>query len=85
MRSGGIFDYEGRSERLTEVLRELEDPAIWNKPERAQELGRERTALEAVVGTLDKMHKGLAEATELLELAEAEDDEGTVRAVEQDG
>jgi len=84
VRSGGIFDYEGRSERLTEVLRELEDPAIWNKPERALELGRERTALESVVGTLDRMHKGLAEATELLELAEAEDDEGTARAVEQD-
>jgi len=82
--SGGIFDYEGRSERLTEVLRELEDPAVWSKPERAQELGRERTALEAIVGTLDKMQKGLAEASELLELADAEDDEGTVRAVEQD-
>ena len=37
-RCGGIFDYEGRSERLTEVLRELEDPAVWSKPDRAQEL-----------------------------------------------
>ena len=34
----------GKSERLTEVLRELEDPAIWSNPERAQELGRERTS-----------------------------------------
>ena len=45
-RSGGIFDYEGRKERLTEVLRELEDPAVWSKPDRAQELGRERTKLQ---------------------------------------
>jgi peptide chain release factor 2 len=83
-RSGGIFDYEGRSERLTEVLRELEDPAVWSKPERAQELGRERTKLEAVVGTLDRLTAGVGEARELLELAEAVGDEGTVRSVEQD-
>jgi peptide chain release factor 2 len=83
-RSGGIFDYEGKSERLAEVLRELEDPTVWSKPDRAQELGRERTKLEAVVGTLDRLNAGTAEATELLDLAEAESDEGTVRAVEQD-
>ncbi|HLB83894.1 MAG TPA: hypothetical protein VJK00_04125, partial [Steroidobacteraceae bacterium] len=27
LRSGGTFDYDGRNERLAEVLRELEDPA----------------------------------------------------------
>ena len=83
-RSGGIFDYEGRSERLAEVLRELEDPSIWTNPERAQELGRERTRLEAVVGTLDRLRAGLNEAGELLELAEAEDDAATARSVEAD-
>jgi peptide chain release factor 2 len=83
-RSGGIFDYEGRSERLTEVLRELEDPTVWSKPERAQELGRERTKLESVVGTLDRLHAGLTEAGELLELAETESDAGTALAVQQD-
>jgi len=84
LRSGGIFDYEGRSERLTEVMRELEDPAVWSKPERAQELGRERTKLEAVVGMLDKLHSGIGEASELLEMAEADADEGMVGAVQQD-
>jgi peptide chain release factor 2 len=83
-RSGGIFDYEGRAERLTEVLRELEDSAVWSNPERAQELGRERNKLESVVGTLDRLKAGLHEALELLELAEAEGDEGTVRSVQQD-
>jgi peptide chain release factor 2 len=83
-RSGGFFDYEGRSERLTEVLRELEDPGVWNDPERAQELGRERTKLEGVVGTLDRLSSGIGEAGELLELAEAEADAGTVAAVQHD-
>jgi peptide chain release factor 2 len=84
MRSGGTFDYEGKRERLTEVLRELEDPAVWQNPERAQELGRERTRLEAVVDVLDRTGNTVDEAAELLELAEAEGDEGTARAVEQD-
>jgi peptide chain release factor 2 len=66
------------------VLRELEDPAVWNKPERAQELGRERTKLAGVVDMLDKLGAGLAEAGELLDLAETEDDAGTAAAVEQD-
>jgi peptide chain release factor 2 len=66
------------------VLRELEDPAVWGKPERAQELGRERTKLETVVGTLDRLGTGLAEAGELLELAEAESDDGAALAVQQD-
>jgi len=66
------------------VLRELEDPAIWSQPERAQDLGRERTRLEGVVETLDRLKSGLAEAGELLELAEAEGDAGTISAVQQD-
>ena len=84
MRSGGTFDYAGKAERLTEVLRELEDPAVWQNPERAQELGRERGKLDGVVATLDKMTGGLDEAAELLDMAEADADEGMVRSVEQD-
>jgi peptide chain release factor 2 len=83
-RSGGTFDYEGRSERLTEVLRELEDPQVWSNPERAQELGRERTRLEAVVGTLDRLRDGLSDADDLLGLAESEQDEDTARSVQSD-
>jgi peptide chain release factor 2 len=69
---------------LTEVLRELEDPTVWSKPERAQELGRERTTLEGVVNTLDRLTAGISEAAELLELAEVEGDLGTVEAVQLD-
>jgi peptide chain release factor 2 len=65
-------------------MRELEDPAVWSNPERAQELGRERTRLETVVGSLDRLRAGLSEAAELLELAEAEGDHDTARSVEAD-
>ncbi len=84
MSLGGTFDYENKSERLIEVGRELEDPEIWNDQERAQALGRERSMLEQVVNTLDNLTGGLNEAKELLELAEAEQDEDTVSAVVED-
>ena len=63
---------------------ELADPAVWTKPERAQELGRERTKLEVVVGTIDRMTTSLREAAELLDMAESEGDDAMARSVEQD-
>ncbi len=81
---GGIFDYANKKERLVEVELELGEAGIWNNPERAQELGRERVALQNVVGTLDEMAAGLSDVADLLEMAAAEDDADTVHAVEAD-
>jgi peptide chain release factor 2 len=83
-RSGGIFDYAGKRERLDEVSRELEDPGIWDDPARAQTLGRERAALEQVVETLDHIEHGLGDAGGLLELAAEERDAETLDAVAAD-
>ena len=38
--SGGIFDYPEKQAKLEEVVRALEDPAVWNDAARAQELGK---------------------------------------------
>ncbi len=81
---GGIFDYEDRAERLLVVNAELENPDVWQAPEKAQELGREKKSLENVVHTLDALDTGLRDAHELLELAALDDDEATFRAVALD-
>jgi peptide chain release factor 2 len=83
-RYGGIFEYDDKKDRLIEVSRELEDPGIWSTPDKAQELGRERAKLEALVGSLDRVKSGIADASELLDLAIAEDDAATVQGVESD-
>ncbi len=57
---------------------------MWDNPERAQELGRERASLEAVVKTIDNMVSGLADAKELLEMAAEEKDADSVASVERD-
>jgi peptide chain release factor 2 len=84
MHSGGIFDYEHKVELLEEVSRELEDPDVWNDPQRAQELGRQRSQYEAIVKTIDTVEQGVADATELLELADAEEDESVAESVIED-
>lgn len=81
MRCGGIFDYDAKSRRLIEVRRELEDPNVWNDPEKAQTLNKERALLEGVVETCDSLDVRLAETEELLELAQQESDQETLDAV----
>ena len=79
---GGTFDFDQRKERLAEVELELAEPSVWDKPERAQELGRERSSLEGIVHTIEKLEVGAADAGDLLEMAAAEDDEDTVEEIE---
>ena len=82
--SGGIFDFDRKRERLTEVQRELEQPDVWNKPDRAQELGRERAKLEREVGSIEQLEKKLSDAAELLTLASEERDDSLIASIEED-
>ncbi|WP_371188723.1 peptide chain release factor 2 [Thalassotalea maritima] len=73
----GYLDYELKAERLMEVNRELEQPDVWNEPERAQALGKERSSLELVVKTIDDMDAGCEDVEGLVELAVEAEDEDT--------
>jgi len=80
----GFFDYDVKKERLEEVQRELEDSAIWNTPDKAQSLGKERVQLEKVVDVLDQLQQGIVDNQDMLELAVAENDEGMIAQVNAD-
>ncbi|WP_152479779.1 peptide chain release factor 2 [Halomonas smyrnensis] len=80
----GYLDYAEKKDRLEEVTRELEDPDVWSDPDHAQKLGKERATLEAIVATIDELDQGLADSQDLLELAEMEEDEGTVEEVQRE-
>ncbi|WP_099140943.1 peptide chain release factor 2 [Xenorhabdus kozodoii] len=73
----GYLDYDAKKERLEEVNAELEQPDVWNEPERAQALGKERSSLESIVETIDQLTQGLEDVNGLLELAVEADDEET--------
>jgi peptide chain release factor 2 len=81
---GGIFDFDSKSNRLEEVNVLAEDPAIWNDPKRAQELGREKKSLENVVLTLQSLDQGLRDGRDLFDMAREENDDDTLEAVGED-
>ncbi|MDO8345946.1 MAG: peptide chain release factor 2 [Cellvibrio sp.] len=78
----GYLDYDLKKERLTEVELDLGEPSVWDKPERAQALGRERSSLEMVVKTIDDLDNGVRDSRELLDMAVEEDDESMVGDVQ---
>lgn len=83
-RYGGIFDYDAKVSKLSEVNAALEDPNVWNEPKRAQALGKEKRTLEDVVLVLQQTQTGLDDLRELHELAQAENDTDTMASIGQD-
>ena len=81
---GGIFDFDKKSEKLEQVNQEMEDPTIWNDQKRAQEMGKEKKALEGVVLVLEKAKADLADALDLFQMAREEGDDDTIEAVAAD-
>jgi peptide chain release factor 2 len=73
-----------KAERLEEVVLELELPHIWDKPEHAQGLGRERAQLEAEVFGLRELTQDVHDARDLFVLAREEDDEDAIHALALD-
>ncbi|MBU3647245.1 MAG: peptide chain release factor 2 [Limnohabitans sp.] len=78
------LDYDAKAERLRTVNASLEDPTIWNDPKKAQELGREKKALDGVVVTLTRLTQELADNAELFEMSKADNDEDGLQTIETD-
>ncbi|WP_149425359.1 peptide chain release factor 2 [Oryzomicrobium terrae] len=78
------LDYAAKKERLVEVSKKLEDPAIWNDAKVAQELGREKKSLEGVVVSLDTIEQSLSDARELFEMGREEGDDDMLQSVVSD-
>jgi len=61
-----------------------EDPALWSDPKRAQDVGREKKALEAVVLVLSELGSAINDGLTLFEMARDEADDQTLQALEAD-
>ena len=86
-RSGEIrvyLDYDGKKDRLEEVVGLSEDPELWNDPKRAQEIGKECKVLEGIVLTLDNIAGGIDDNRLLIDMALEEGDEDSFAAIEED-
>ncbi|MGN0894503.1 MAG: peptide chain release factor 2 [Succinivibrio sp.] len=71
----GYLDLQAKIERLEEVNGLLEDPKLWDDPQKAQELGKERQSLTAVVANFKKLYQGFDDLLTLDEMAREENDE----------
>ncbi|RYF66648.1 MAG: peptide chain release factor 2, partial [Comamonadaceae bacterium] len=78
------LDYDAKSERLRTVNASLEDPAVWNDPKKAQELGREKKSLDDVVVTIGRLTSELSDNLELFEMSKEEGDEDGLAAISDD-
>ncbi len=84
LRSGGIFDFDDKKEKLAEVELELADADVWNEPARAENLNRERAQLDKIVKVLASFATNLDDLAELAELAAEESDAETLDVVDDD-
>jgi peptide chain release factor 2 len=80
----GHLVIDEKIDRLEEVRLELENPEIWSDPEKAQSLGKEKVELENLCEAFSYSSSILADAKELLEMAEAENDIETVNGIFSD-
>jgi peptide chain release factor 2 len=68
--------------RLEEVLLEMQNPDIWSNPDEAQALGQEKAKLENICQTFELSKNTLTDAGELLDMAQAENDEAAVKSIQ---
>ncbi|WP_439551798.1 peptide chain release factor 2 [Falsiroseomonas sp.] len=68
------LDWDVATRRLEELNARSEDPDLWNKADVAQALMRERNRLAAQIEGVQKLERDVADALELVEMAEAEGD-----------
>ncbi len=76
------MDYETAPHRLEEFNARVEDPNLWDNPENAQKLMRERQMLVDAIETYESIKTDLSDNVELIELGEMEEDEEVVADAE---
>ena len=67
-----------KKEKLEELERELENPSLWDNPEQAQKITKEKAQLENIVQNFITINAVLDDANDLLQMAEEENDIETV-------
>ena len=76
------MDRETAPHRLEEFNARVEDPSLWDNPENAQTLMRERQSLVDAMESYDRIAADLSDNIELIELGEMEDDGDVVQEAE---
>ena len=76
------MNWETAKYRLEEFNARVEDPSLWNDPEAAQKMMRERQMLVDAIENYESIKRDLSDNIELIELGEMEDDTEVVKEAE---
>ena len=76
--SGGVFDWEPALRKLDELNSRVEDPSLWDRPEAAQAVSRERARLAASVEAVQGLERDLVDALGYADMADEEGDEAAL-------
>ena len=77
------LDYTTAPHRLEEFNARVEDPKLWDDPDVAQKLMRDRQMLVDVIGVYETLKQDLTDTVDLIELGEMEDDAEVVNEAEE--
>ncbi|MBL8708446.1 MAG: peptide chain release factor 2 [Rhodospirillaceae bacterium] len=77
------LDWDNALRRLDELNALSEDPTLWDKPEKAQKVMRERTHLQNSLDGYKSLERELDDALTLAELGEMEGDESSIDEAEK--
>ncbi len=73
-----FLDWDRALRRLDELNARVEDPTLWDDQKQAQEVMRERTRLDSAISATRAIESEMNDTVELIDMAEAEDDEAMV-------
>ena len=76
------MNWETAQYRLEEFNARVEDPSLWNDPEAAQKMMRERQMLVDAIDNYESIKRDLSDNIELMELGEMDDDAEVVKEAE---
>ncbi|MFF8798779.1 MULTISPECIES: peptide chain release factor 2 [unclassified Methylobacterium] len=72
------LDWDTVDKRLAELNAASENPDLWNDPEAAQKVMRERQELDEAVTAIKKLERDLEDGATLIELGEMEGDQASI-------
>ncbi|MCT8266072.1 MULTISPECIES: peptide chain release factor 2 [Afifella] len=77
------LDWDVSQKRLAKLNERVEDPTLWDDPQEAQKVMRERQRLETAISGVREIEASIADSIELIELAEEEDDDTVIAEAEK--
>lgn len=83
-RFGAVFEIAEKENKISELERISGSEDFWNDPEKARNILKEKSSLDAVVDDWRKLNRDIQDARALLEMAVEENDEGALQEVRLD-